>query len=117
MRHGLLLVSAILFVTESDFAQGTTGTPQTPAPATNSAVKLADATPVTLRTTEALSSGAAKVGDPVPFRVTEDVKVADLIVIHRGANAWGVVTAFQPKRRKGRAGSLVVAFPPVPSLN
>jgi hypothetical protein len=106
-----------LFVTESNFAQGTTGTPQTPAPATNSVVKLADATPVTLRTKEALSSGAAKVGDPVPFRVTEDVKVADLIVIHRGANAWGVVTAVQPKRRKGRAGSLDVAIRSVQLLN
>ncbi len=117
MRNGLLLGAAILFVAESSFAQETTGTPQTPVPATNSVMKLADATPVTLRTKEALSSGTAKVGDPVPFRVTEDVKVADVIVIHRGANAWGVVAAVQPKRRRGRAGSLDVAIRSVQLLN
>jgi hypothetical protein len=80
-------------------------------------MKLDDATPVLLRTREALSSGTAKVGDPVPFRVTEDVKVGDLIVIHRGASAWGVVTAVQPKRRKGRAGSLDVAIRSVQLLS
>lgn len=117
MRNGLFLVSAILFVAESSFAQGATGAPQTPAPAANSVMKLDDATPILLRTREALSSATAKVGDPVPFRVTEDVKVGDLIVIHRGAQAWGIVTAVQPKRHKGRAGSLDVAIQSVQLLN
>ena len=117
MRNGLLLVAAILFVAESNFAQETTGAPPTPAPATNSVMKLDDATPVLLRTKEALSSASAKVGDRVPFRVTEDLKVGDLIVIHRGAEAWGVVTAVQPKRHKGRAGSLDVAIQSVQLLN
>ncbi len=70
-----------------------------------------------LRTKEPLSSATAKVGDRVPFRVTEDVKAGDLIVIQRGAEAWGVVTAAQPKRRKGRAGSLEVAIQSVQLLN
>jgi hypothetical protein len=117
MRNGLLIVAAILLVAESSFAQGTTGAPQTSAPAANSVMKLDDATPVLLRTKEALSSATAKVGDRVPFRVIEDVKVADLIVIHRGANAWGFVAAVQPKRRKGRAGSLDVAIRSVQLLN
>jgi hypothetical protein len=56
------------------------------------------------------------VGDRVPFRVTEDVRAGDLIVIHRGAEAWGAVTAVQPKRRKGRAGSLEVAIQSVQLL-
>jgi hypothetical protein len=117
MRNGLLLVAAVLLAAESNFAQETTGTPQTPARATNSVMKLDDATPVLLRTKESLSSATAKVGDRVPFRVTEDVKVGDLIVIHRGAQAWGVVTAVQPKRHKGRAGSLEVAIQSVQLLN
>jgi len=115
MRHGLLLVSAILFVTESSFAQETTGAPQTSA--ANSLMKLDDATPVLLRTKEALSSATAKVGDRVPFRVAEDVKVGDLVVIHRGAEAWGIVTAVQPKKRKGQPGSVDVAIQSVQLLN
>ena len=116
MRKGLLLVAAILLVTESSLAQETTGVPQT-APAANPVVKLADATPVLLRTKEVLSSASGKVGDRVAFRVTEDVKAGDLIVIQRGAEAWGVVRAVQPKARKGKAGSLDVAIQSVQLLS
>jgi hypothetical protein len=38
------------------------------------------------------------------------VKVGDLVVIRRGANAWGVVTAVKPKARKGVAGTLDVSI-------
>jgi hypothetical protein len=117
MRNGLLIVAAILLVAESSFAQGTTGAPQTPAPAANSVMKLDDATPVLLRTKEALSSATAKVGDRVPFRVTENVKAGDLIVIQRGAEAWGVVTAVQPKKRKGQPGSVDVSIQSVQLLS
>lgn len=117
MRNGLLIVAAILFITESSSARGITGTPQTPAPAPNSVMKLDDATPVLLRTKEALSSASAKVGDRVPFRVTEDVKAGDLIVIQRGAEAWGVVTAVQPKKRKGQPGSVDVSIQSVQLLS
>jgi hypothetical protein len=110
MRNVLLLVAAILFVSESSFAQETTGAPQTPTAAANTVMKLDDATPVLLRTEEALSLATAKVGDRVPFRVTEDVKVGDLIVIQRGAKAWGIVTAVQPKKRKGHPGSVDVSI-------
>ncbi len=117
MRKGLLLIAAILFATEASFAQETTGASQTPTVAANSATKLEDATPVLLRTKEELSSGTAKVGDRVPFRVTEDVKAGDLVVIQRGAEALGVVTAVQPRRRKGHGGSLDVAIQSVQLLN
>ena len=117
MRNGLLLVGALLIVTESSFARETTPASQTPAAVVNPVLKLDDATPVLLRTKEVLSSGSAKVGDRVLFRVTEDVKTGDLIVIHRGAQSWGVVTAVQPKRRKGRSGSLDVAIQSVQLLS
>jgi hypothetical protein len=117
MRKGILFIAAILFVTESAFGQETPSVPQTPTAATNSVTKLDDATPVLLWTKEELSSGTAKVGDRVPFRVTEDVKAGDLIIIQRGAEAWGVVTAVQPKRHKGRGGSLDVAIQSVQLLN
>ena len=59
-----------------------------------------------LRTKQTFSSASARVGDRVPFRVTEDVKTGDLIAIPRGTEAWGIVTAVKPRARKGRAGSL-----------
>jgi len=109
MRKGFLLVAAILFATDSSFAQETTDVPQATV-AAHPALKLADGTPVLLRTKEALSSANAKVGDRVPFRVTEDVKAGDLIVIQRGAEAWGLVTAVQRKKRKGEPGSVDVSI-------
>jgi len=115
MRNGLLVVAAVLFVTESTFAQETSTAPQTPEAIP--VMKLSDATPVLLRTKQGLSSASAKVGDRVPFRVTEDVKVGELVVIDRGAQAWGTVTATQPKRRKGEGGSLEVAIQSVQLLS
>jgi len=69
-----------------------------------------------LRTKQDLSSAAVKVADRVPFRVVKDVRVADLIVIPRGADAGGLVTAVQPKGRKGRPGKLDIAIQSVQLL-
>jgi hypothetical protein len=63
-----------------------------------------------LRSKQALSSATAKVGDLVPFRVTEDVRLGNLIAIHRGAEAWGVITNVKPKARKGLAGILDISI-------
>jgi hypothetical protein len=79
-------------------------------PLTNSSLKLEDSTPVFLRTKQDLSSATLKVGDRVPFRVVKDVTVGDLIVIRRGADAWGLVTEVQHKRRKGRPGNLEITI-------
>jgi hypothetical protein len=79
-------------------------------------MKLENSTPVILRTKHDLSSATVKVGDRVPFRVARDVRVADLVVISRGADAWGLVTAIQPKRRKGRPGELDIAIQSVQLL-
>lgn len=116
MKKGLLFTAAIFLVTGSSFAQESSGVPQTPT-AANPAMKLADATPVLLRTKEPLSSASAKVGDRVAFRVTDDVKAGDLIVIQRGAEAWGAVTAVQGKRRKGQPGSVDVSIQSVQLLS
>jgi len=79
-------------------------------------MKLEDSTPVILRTKQDLSSATAKVGDRVPFRVVKDVRVADFIVILEGADAWGLVTAVQPRRRKGQPGKLDIAVQSVQLL-
>src|SRR5260370_20510924 len=116
MRKGLLLIAAILFTSHASFAQETSGVPSTPT-AASPMTKLADATPILLRTKEALSSASAKVGDRVPFRVTEDVRAGDLIVSQRGAEAWGIVTAVQRKKRKGEPGSVDVSIQSVQLLS
>lgn len=117
MSSRLYLIAAILFACESCFAQTPSSGGQVSA-ATNadSTVKLEDSTPVILRTKQELSSATARVGDQVPFRVVEDVKVGNLTVIRRGADAWGQVTVVQPKKHKGRSGNLEVAIQSVQLL-
>ena len=117
MRRNFYVIGAILFICRSCFAQAPTSEVQVSlTTSTNSSMKLEDSTPVMLRTKQDLSSATVKVGDRVPFRVVKDVRVADLIVIPRGADAWGLVTAVQPKRRKGRPGSLDIVIQSVQLL-
>src|SRR6266852_5257128 len=117
MRSNFYLIGALLFICRSCFAQAPTSEVQVSlTTSTNSSMKLEDSTPVMLRTKQDLSSATVKVGDRVPFRVVKDVRVADLIVIPRDADAWGLVTAVQPKRRKGRPGSLDIVIQSVQLL-
>jgi hypothetical protein len=115
MSRNICVIGAILFICGSCYAQAPASDVQVPF-ITNSPLKLEDSTPVILRTKEDLSSAMVKVGDRVPFRVAEDVSVADLVVISRGADAWGLVTAVQPRRRKGRPGKLDIAIQSVQLL-
>ncbi len=117
MSSNFCLIGAILFVYGSCYAQAPTSDAQVPSITnTNSSMKLEDSTPVMLRTKQDLSSATVKIGDRVPFLVVKDVRVADLIVIPRGADARGLVTAVQPKRRKGRPGSLDIVIQSVQLL-
>jgi hypothetical protein len=59
---------------------------------------LKDGTIIQLRLKEGVSSELAQVGDEVACRVTEDVKVDDVLVIRKGSIARGIVTE---ARRKG----------------
>src|SRR5215469_12424395 len=124
MSSNFCVIGAILFVCGSCYAQdeavgrvleAPTSDVQGPS-ITNSSLKLGDSTPVILRTKQDLSSATVKVGDRVLFRVVKDVRIADLVVISRGADAWGVVTAVQPRRRKGQPGKLDIAIQSVQLL-
>jgi hypothetical protein len=79
-----------------------------PAPAVHRKVVLEDDTPVHLVLSENLSSASATTGQTIAFEVSEDVLVDGLLVVPRGALAWGTVTEAQAKRRLGRAGHLDV---------
>src|SRR5215471_8501296 len=60
---------------------------------------LEDSTPVRMRITRTISSADAQVNDRVDFEVLDEIKVEDVIMIPRGAIAWGTVTEAHPRRR------------------
>ena len=70
--------------------------------------KLEDGTPVKLRIQRTVSSADAQVDERIDFDVLEEIKVNDVLVVPKGAVAWGTVTQAQAKRRMGRGGKLDV---------
>ncbi|MGO4884303.1 MAG: PEGA domain-containing protein [Bryobacteraceae bacterium] len=69
-------------------------------------VMIPDGTPVRVRLEENLSSATADLGQTVDFKVTQEVRVGDAIVVANGAPATGSIVDVQEKRRLGRAGKL-----------
>lgn len=67
-----------------------------------------DGTAVKLRLAETVSSENAKVGQQVPFEVTDDVVVQGVTVIPKGTQALATVTEAESKKRMGRGGKLNV---------
>lgn len=110
MNKCVSLSLALAVLCEPCLAQEPPVETTTPSAPTVSPLKLEESTPVILRTKAELSSATANVGNSVPFRVVEDVKVGDLVVIPRGAEAWAIVTAVQRRRRKGQPGTVDVSL-------
>jgi hypothetical protein len=79
-------------------------TPSTPPPPNT----LLDGTAVKLRLAETISSSNAKVGQQVPFEVTEDIVVQGVTVLPKGAQAIATVTDANAKKSMGRGGKLNV---------
>lgn len=71
-----------------------------------SEVVLPDGTEFTVKTTEDISSKTATEGDELVFRVAEDVKVGDHIVIAKDALVKGVVASAKKSGMLGRGGNL-----------
>jgi hypothetical protein len=81
-------------------------TPEPPrAPLPNT---LMDGTAIKVRLAETISSADAKMGQQVPFEVTEDVVVQGVTVIPKGSPALATVTDAESKKRMGRGGKLNV---------
>jgi hypothetical protein len=78
---------------------------------------LHDATPVSLRLAENVSSADATVGQTVSFEVLEDVKIGETLIIARGSMAVATVTQAQKKRRMARGGKLDVNIDYVRAVN
>jgi hypothetical protein len=65
-------------------------------------------TAIRLRLSQNVSSADAHAGDPVSLEVLDDVTVENVIAIHHGAQAHGVVTMAHKKRTMGRAGAVAI---------
>jgi len=65
-------------------------------------------TAVRLRLSQNVSSADSHVGDAVSLEVLDDVQFGTALAIRRGAQAHGVVTQAQGKRRMGRAGTVAI---------
>lgn len=103
----LLVQGSLCFVTSPvGFAAGSDAAAEALKTTLPADFVLHDGTPIKLRIGRTMSSADAKTGETVDFEVLEDVKVGDVVVIARGANAMGTVTRGKPKGRMGKGGKL-----------
>lgn len=71
-------------------------------------VTLPDGTDFTVVVTEEIDSKTATEGDPISFRVDDDVKIGDRIVIASGATVKGTISEAEKSGRMGKAGKLSI---------
>lgn len=71
-------------------------------------VTIPDGTEILVVTTEEISSKTAVEGDPLTFKVDEDVKINGRVVIAKGALVKGVVSNAKKSGRLGKAGALSI---------
>jgi hypothetical protein len=71
-------------------------------------ITVPDGTELTVVTTEEISSKTAAEGDPLTFKVDEDVKVNGQMVIAKGTLVKGVVSNAKKNGRMGKAGALSI---------
>jgi hypothetical protein len=69
-------------------------------------LEIPDGTEITVATTETISSKTATEGDPLTFRVDEDLKVNGVVVIAKGTMVKGVVSNAEKNGHFGKAGKL-----------
>lgn len=67
-------------------------------------------TAIRIRTTQAVSSGTARVGDDVSMEVLADVAVNNYLVIRQGAPVIAVVSVAKEAKSIGRRGHVAVAL-------
>jgi hypothetical protein len=82
--------------------------PTATAAAQSTEVTIPDGTEITVVTIEEISSKTAAEGDPLTFKVDEDVKVNGQTVIPKGALVKGEVSGAKKSGRMGKAGTLSI---------
>jgi len=69
-------------------------------------IEIPDGTELSAVTTETISSKTATEGDPVVFKVDEDLKINDIVVIAKGTMVKGYVSNAEKNGHFGKAGKL-----------
>jgi hypothetical protein len=83
-------------------------TPQDGAAAAAGEVVIPDGTELTVITTEEISSKTAVEGDPLTFKIDEDVAVNGKVVITKGALVKGEISNAKKSGRMGKGGTLSI---------
>ncbi len=89
---------------------GAAADPTTPVCNANSGCLLRDGTQVTLKFADDISSKTAHDGDPVEFLLDGDLKVAETVVVPKGAHAVATVSTAKKAGMMGKPGDLSVQF-------
>jgi hypothetical protein len=76
--------------------------------AQNKDVVIPDGTELSVVTTETISSKTATEGDPITFKVDEDLKIDGVVVIAKGAIVKGTVSDAKKNGHFGKGGKLSV---------
>ena len=71
-------------------------------------VVVPDGTKIRVRLEQNLTSDNVEAGQTIDFRVTQEVRVGDAVVIASGAPAQGNIISAEAKRRLGRGGKLAL---------
>lgn len=86
-------------------------------PATMSSVVLKSGTPISLETSRMYSSSELSPGQMIDFKVRNDVKVEDKVVISAGTIAKGQVMRANKAKGLGKAGTIDVAIKSVAAVD
>lgn len=103
----LALMLALLAPTLTASAAVSAAAPRQDA-AQSADIVIPDGTELTVVTTEEISSKTAVEGDPINFKVDEDVKVGGKTVIAKGALVKGEVSNSKKSGRMGKGGQLSI---------
>ncbi len=104
-RAGVLALTTAFAVQLLVLPVSAISTGQEPARQTDE-LTLPDGTEFTVTTTDEITSKTATEGDPLSFKVTEDVKVNGRVVIAEGTLVKGVVASAKKAGMMGRGGNL-----------
>lgn len=106
VKLGALAMTFALFVQTAAAPLFVLATQPMPQPAAE--ITIPDGTELTVITTEEISSKTATEGDPLTFKVDEDVKIDGHIVIARGTLVKGEISNAKKSGRMGKGGTLSI---------
>ena len=99
MKRTVSALLALLLISLATFAQQ-------PAPAQGKPIEIPDGTELAVVTADNISSKTATEGDPLTFKMDEDLKINGVVVIAKGAFVKGYVSNAEKNGHFGKAGKL-----------